>query len=362
MYLWGGTCKKNKEITDKGINMEKDRVSIIVPVYKTEKYLEECLDSISRQTYPNLEIILIDDGSPDGCGNICDKYSAKDSRFIVVHKENEGLGYTRNCGLDIATGDYVTFVDSDDYLEPNMISHFMNQIAMSKADTCMGGFRRVDDNHDIIYTEHYEKVVYTNNQVRDILLKRILGSIPKKHDAYKMSVWNVIYSMEIIKRNHIRFPSEKIFISEDLIFNFDYYMKSCKVCITDNITYNYRVNTNSLTRAYKRDMLEKVCILYREMEKRVIHYYKNDGDEALHRLQTQFLINVRSCIQQEYFYNSKSERIDVIYNICKNKNVREVVCSYPMRLLDIRQYGFVIMLKFKMIHALGFCLGTLHLL
>lgn len=362
MYLRGGTCKEDKEIADKEINMEKQKVSIIVPVYKTEKYLEECLDSIAKQTYSNIEIILIDDGSPDGCGKICDKYRAKDSRFIVVHKENEGLGYTRNCGLDIATGDYVTFVDSDDYLEPNMISHFMNQIAVSEADTCMGGFRRVDDNHDVVYTEGYEKVVYTNNQIRDILLKRILGSIPKKHDSYKMSVWNVIYSMEIIKRNHMRFPSEKIFISEDLIFNFDYYMKACKVCITDNITYNYRVNENSLTRVYKSDMLEKVCVLYKEMEKRIIYLYKNDENEALYRLQTQFLINIRSCIQQECLHNSKCERLNALYDICNNKNVREVVCSYPMRLLDIRQYGFVIILRFKMIHVLGFCFGTLHLL
>ena len=96
------------------------KISVIVPVYKAEKFLATCIESILNQTYGNLEIILVDDGSPDSCGKICEKYALSDSRVKVVHQKNAGVAAARNVGLDLAEGDYVTFVDSDDYIQPQM--------------------------------------------------------------------------------------------------------------------------------------------------------------------------------------------------------------------------------------------------
>lgn len=109
-------------------------VSVIVPVYKVEKYLHRCIDSIINQTYKNLEIILVDDGSPDNCGKICDEYAEKDNRIKVIHKSNGGLSSARNAGLDVANGDYVYFVDSDDYIDTKLVEDNLNLAIEHDAD------------------------------------------------------------------------------------------------------------------------------------------------------------------------------------------------------------------------------------
>ena len=120
-------------------------VSIIVPVYNVEKYLRECLNSLVTQTYPNLEILLIDDGSKDSSGKICDEYAHAHKNFYAYHKKNTGLGLTRNYGLNLIKGDYVTFVDSDDYLDKNAISHLIAGLNDGKSDTVIGGFTKITD-------------------------------------------------------------------------------------------------------------------------------------------------------------------------------------------------------------------------
>ena len=112
----------------------KPLVSIIVPIYKVEPYLRRCLDSIVNQTYTNLEIILVDDGSPDGCPQICDEYAAKDNRRVVIHKENGGLSDARNAGLDSCKGEYVSFVDSDDWVDEKYIEILLNLATKENAD------------------------------------------------------------------------------------------------------------------------------------------------------------------------------------------------------------------------------------
>ena len=106
----------------------KELISIIVPIYNVEKYIHKCIESIINQTYKNLEIILVDDGSPDNCGNICEEYAKNDSRIKVIHKENNGLSSARNAGLEICKGDYIGFVDSDDYIELNMYEVLINAL------------------------------------------------------------------------------------------------------------------------------------------------------------------------------------------------------------------------------------------
>lgn len=108
--------------------MNKSLVSVIVPVYKVEKYLDKCVESIVEQTYKNLEIILVDDGSPDNCPSMCDSWAQKDSRIKVIHKENGGVSSARNSALDAAAGDYICFVDSDDFIEPNAVGYMLENI------------------------------------------------------------------------------------------------------------------------------------------------------------------------------------------------------------------------------------------
>lgn len=331
-------------------------VSIIVPVYNVEKYIDECVNSLLKQTYINLEIILVDDGSKDKSGVICDKYASMDSRIRVIHKQNAGLGFARNSGLDMAYGKYVTFIDSDDRADMNLIELLMGGIMESRSDTCIGGFKRIAENGKVNFTEQYTERVFTDKEVYDKLFARMLGSAPNKHDAIRMSVWNVMYSMKIIKEHQIRFPSEKKFISEDIIWDSEYYKYSKKVKIIDSTAYHYRITPGSLTQKYKPDMLNKICILYKEMFNRL-----SEDDEKIVRLQRQFFVNLRACIKQEHINTSKKSKKEIrnaINNIVNYDVVHCVAKEYSKVIKQWKQRIFVNLIKHKCVAILCLMLIT----
>lgn len=211
------------------------KVSIIVPIYNVQKYIYKCIDSILSQTYKNLEIILVDDGSPDNCGKICDEYASKDNRIIVVHTKNGGLSAARNVGLNKSTGNFIIFVDSDDYLENSAIEDCLNYI---KTNNC-----------DILIFNWYN--VYLNNQLK------IVKKIPQKiNEYYSLSnkllydailwdkvpnyVWNKIYKKQLWE--NISFPQNCNF--EDLAIMPYIFSKAHNISYLDKHLYNYN-NSNS---------------------------------------------------------------------------------------------------------------------
>lgn len=324
-------------------------ITVIVPVYNVEKYLEQCVKSLINQTYNNLEIILVNDASTDSSGSLCDELAKLDNRIKVIHKKNEGLGFARNSGMEVMSGKYVTFIDSDDYADLDLIEQLYSQLKQSKADTCIGGFKRVRDSGEIIFKEEYEKIVYYDSEVKNNLLIRMLGSSPEKSDAVRMSVWNVLYSVDIIKNNDLKFPSEREFISEDIIFNINYYEYSRKVVVIDTSAYNYRVNAQSLTGKYKPDRFEKCKILYNEVLKRIETVYEDDI--AIYRLQRQFFVNVRGCIKQEGSKISNKSFIDSIISItdiCKDSLIQDIILKYPIKKIKIKQRVFLYLIKYKL--------------
>lgn len=203
------------------------KISVIVPVYKTEGLLDRCVESIVGQTYKNLEIILVDDGSPDNCPAMCDEWGEKDSRIRVIHKENGGVSSARNAALDIATGDYIGFVDSDDWIEPEMYSSLIQKISESGKNIALCSYYAVE-----ISGERYECRCVVDKEVLD------------KDDYFRFIVlggdggyiWNRLYDADILKE--VRFD-EDIWYSEDLLFNFKTAQKSNGAAILDKIEYNY---------------------------------------------------------------------------------------------------------------------------
>lgn len=203
------------------------KISVIVPVYKTEGLLDRCVESIVGQTYKNLEIILVDDGSPDNCPAMCDEWAEKDSRIRVIHKENGGVSSARNAALDIATGDYIGFVDSDDWIEPEMYSSLIQKISESGKNIALCSYYAVE-----ISGERYECRCVVDKEVLD------------KDDYFRFIVlggdggyiWNRLYDADILKE--VRFY-EDIWYSEDLLFNFKTAQKSNGAAILDKIEYNY---------------------------------------------------------------------------------------------------------------------------
>ena len=166
---------------------DSELISLIIPVHNVEKYLYECIESVICQTYTNLEIILIDDGSKDKSGEICEEYGKKDNRIIVIHQENGGVSSARNIGLEVAKGKYISFVDSDDYIEKTFIEELYKKIKENDAQISMCGLNKIDDNNEILGTYGYSKDFIDG---RELLENKYI------QDGY---LWNKLYSAEIWK-------------------------------------------------------------------------------------------------------------------------------------------------------------------
>lgn len=215
-------------------------VSVIVPIYKVEQYMDDCINSLLNQTYKNLEIILVDDGSPDNCPYKCDSWSAKDDRIKVIHKENQGLSCARNSGLDIATGDYIAFVDSDDWIEPNMYQEFVEVLNTEKVDFVAGRILTYDENTGIRipFMEGKDYLNINSDTIldRNSYLKAILS---KKLES---ASWNKLYRRSVI--GDIRFKKNRYF--EDYLFMYNIASRMKSMCYLASICYNYRIRSNSI--------------------------------------------------------------------------------------------------------------------
>lgn len=232
----------------------KDFISVIVPVYKVEKYLPKCLDSIINQTYKNLEIILVDDGSPDNCPKICDEYAKKDKRIRVIHKENGGVSVARNAAISVVKGDYITFVDGDDYIAVDMYEKMINKIKRDNSDVCICGFNKVYDGYTEIVVEenlkdlNYEKLLigFISNEASKndniIYTNNIMGSACR-----------VLYSRETI--NSHRFI-EDLANCEDLLFNLEVLTKDTKISVLSENLYNYIQHATSFVHTTSIKKLE----------------------------------------------------------------------------------------------------------
>lgn len=325
------------------------KISIIVPVYNVEKYLNECIDSLLEQSYRNFEIILVNDGSNDMSSYICDEYSKKYSNIKAIHKKNEGLGFARNTGLDNATGDYVVFIDSDDFADKDLVKDLYEAIKSNNSDTCIGGYRRIDLDNNIVSTHAYDKDKFIKEDIKNILVPRMIGSSPDKKDSISVSSCNVLYSKNIIDKQNIRFVSEREIISEDLIFNLSYLFHAENVVLINKINYNYRINYGSLTTKYLPERFSKIKELY-EKEVEILHC-KGIYDKCQLRLMRQFFIYVRMCFAQEN-QNVNAKNINQlrlrVNEICNDDLVKKLVRTYPIYKLGFKQKIFLYLVKYKM--------------
>lgn len=236
-----------------------NKISIIIPVYQVEKYIKRCLDSILSQTYSNLEIILIDDGSRDMSGKICDEYAIKDSRIKVIHQDNAGVSAARNKGLDICTGDYITFVDSDDFLEPFMYEKMMEKVTEYNCDVVMCDCVKDDGVAQTPYTHNIRAGFYDYNQLKEEYYPHLLMMENVEYPA-TISNWLLLFRREIA--SSIRYI-EGVRYSEDLLFGVQllynaksfYYMK-------DEYYYHYWMNNESASHTFKKDKWKDYITLY----------------------------------------------------------------------------------------------------
>lgn len=227
--------------------MEKVIVSVIIPVYKTEKYLSECIESVLEQDYPYLDIILVDDGSPDGCPKICDRYAAECGNVRVIHKKNEGLGKARNTGTDHAYGQYLMFLDSDDKLDgTRAVSSLVACAERNRADIVVGGFRRFYDNWvSEVNIHHLMDGDYT--QTVDF---RFRGFFQYGHLAYD---WGKLYRRDFLLKHGLYSPNYPF--TQDKAHNFLCCAWKPIYGFIDESVVQYRVNTDSTTFSYKKNFI-----------------------------------------------------------------------------------------------------------
>lgn len=294
-------------------------LSVVVPVYNVKKYLERCIQSILRQEYQDYEIILVDDGSTDESGIMCDNYASKYDCVTVIHKKNEGLGYARNTGIDHAAGKYVTFIDSDDYVEKDFFKELVDNARCKKADTVIAGYSRNQNGKITEINNPIKGCTYSGNEIKTNVLVKMLGPNEDASDVLNMAAWRVLYSMDIIKKNNLRFPSEREFISEDIIFNIRYYQFANFVSGVSNCGYIYCMNPGSLTERYNQERYKKGETLYIE-KKRLLELGKLYTNEAKFRTEEAFLRYTRYAIKSEVKFskiNGKKKTLDNILSIVK---------------------------------------------
>lgn len=333
-----------------------DLISVIVPVYNVEKYLRQCLDSILRQTYSNIEVIMIDDGSPDSCGAICDEYADKYDNFKAVHKENAGLGMARNTGLEYAAGKYVMFLDSDDYIDADLIGTLYSSIISSAVDFCKSGYRKIKNDVEIVQSIKYENEIFIGSAAAKRFLPMLIGSSPQKNDSIGMSVWASLYNIKPIRENNILFPSEKELAAEDLIFNIKYMQYANGAAVISKVGYNYRINPLSLTKSYRSNKFDGTIKLYNYVRELLFKF--GYGIDTIYRLERTVFVWTLGCIRQENMFVS-THKLDVAINnikkICANDTLQNMLKEYPITKLRIKQQVFLRMVEHKMALTLYFC-------
>lgn len=275
-------------------------ISVIVPIYNVEKYLKECIDSIIKQTYKDIEIILVDDGSPDRCSELCDNYALQDSRIKVVHKKNGGLSSARNAGIDIASGEWLVFIDSDDYIHSEMLTKMMEAQIATDASLVVCDFCSFSDSGKAVRrtSNNGEITVYSPYEACEAFFSR---------KGIGWNAWNKLYHRTLF--DTIRFP-EGIYC-EDKATIYKLYLKSNKVVYVHECLYYYRLRQGSI-------MQDKPLRLYYDTLK-INETICNDMRHENDRLYNAACAYAAKCALYYFFSNINNDKMKDINNICLNQ-------------------------------------------
>ena len=308
--------------------MVKDLVSVVVPIYNVEKYLNRCLESIVAQTYQNLEIILVDDGSPDGCPQLCEDWAKKDTRIKVIHKENAGLGMARNTGIENAAGEFICFFDSDDYIAPETIQKCITAITAEQADVVAYGMLRVNQKGTVIFSgiPQVQKRIFSGTEVQDTFLADMISADPNGggNTGLCMSASAAMVSMQVIQKNNWRFVSERTIISEDTYSLLSLYRDVEKVVVLEESFYYYCENSSSLTHKYRPDRYQKIQHFYQESLS--LCQRLGYSDKIKHRLSRLFIAFSIAALKQEAAASRPfRDRFTSVKAIAQDDMLREAV-------------------------------------
>lgn len=319
------------------MSINEKTISIIVPIYKVEEYLDKCVESLIKQTYGNIEIILVDDGSPDKCPQMCDEYAKKDPRVKVIHKINGGLSDARNFGLREAKGEYVLFVDSDDYIELDTCDKFIEVIGNRKPDLIVGNAKRIE-NTKVLDMKH------TFNNINEIITGQSYLKQELAAGTMHMAVWLTLYNRNFLVKNNLEFKVG--LLHEDEQFTPRVFLKADKVIGSDIVFYNYLIRENSITTGKNKvknaEHIIATCYeletIYNQLSNKdlkvllmdnLVNKYLNIFQEAkLYKREYMYLINKKFLIDKAYSGKNKIK----VFIFMLNKKAYFYINNFTKRL------------------------------
>lgn len=304
-----------------------NRVSVIIPIYNVEKYLRNCLDSVLNQTYKALEVILVNDGSLDKSLMICREYEKKDERIKVIDKPNEGVAIARNTGLEQATGEYITFVDPDDWIEPDMYEALVRQLEKWEAPISLCNFYKDTNKKSQPKYFDFKDEVLIGDQVIEELVNNMIGvsDLLPKYVYIMGCVWRGLYRRDFIEEHHLRFVPQ-LTIMEDLVFMVQILLKCNKVAIDQGLRYHYVQHNSSALHSYNEKMWDDQLIVYNQLEKSICE--AGLEERMRNRLDYRYIGMIFSAIKNETFVKKDSDFKETLLRmmeIFKDDTLKEVL-------------------------------------
>lgn len=324
-------------------------ISVIIPVYNVEKYLERCLESVINQTYQDLEIILVDDGSTDSSPAICDKYKEKDSRIKVIHKENGGLSSARNAGLRISSGEYVGFIDSDDDAELNMYELLYDVAKKYNVDFVMSDYIRInEDKTKYLKTLEINNGYYSKKDIKNKIFPSLIMGENLEYGPL-LSVWHCLYNRKFLNQNNIEFD-EDVRWSEDNIFsaivgynaNSFYYLKNKGL-------YHYYQNPGTITTGYRKN----AWFYYSTMNEHLRNYFSNVNNHSFeNQLDWHLMFYACNCIGMIGSKLEKNEAVIEINNILNCSGLQKAFNNINSLKISKKLKIQLYLMKYKFTHLL----------
>ncbi|MBP1675648.1 MAG: glycosyl transferase [Bacteroidetes bacterium] len=335
--------------------MNQPKVSIIVPIYNVEKYLDRCMQSLLNQTLKDIEIIMVDDESPDNCPAMCDEYAKQDNRVKVIHKKNGGLGFARNSGLELVTGEYVAFLDSDDFVDVTMYEKLYTFLKKNKLDTCFCSSNLYYSANQIVpVNECKEERIFSGRHAINNFMMNMLGADMSitSDDSYMISVWKAIYSTRIINTNSIRFNSEKLIASEDLFFHIDYLSKAVQVGFIPQNLHYYFYNSTSISKTYSEQKYKRLTAAIHALEGHLKKYLLPQFFNYYYQCQIVHLYKIILNYEIEQLRYSYFKLRNKIAKELKTDILRGAITSLPLQDYTFKKKLYLIALKYRIVDLL----------
>ncbi len=326
-----------------------NKISIIIPVYNVYDYLDRCMETIINQTYKNIEIILINDGSTDNSLELCNKYKKLDKRVVVLDKCNGGVSSARNSGLDIATGDYIGFIDPDDWIELDMYESMYNEIINNECDVVMCSYIREYKHNSTNIDLKLDEGIYTRDKIVDYIIANMISSssINGLSTEIMGSVWKLLIKRELIDKGNILFD-ESIHLAEDLIFSINLFLNANKVYIQKKYSYHYFDRDGSAVNKHRENLLEENRLLNDEILK--ILKKSNLDKKLIDRI---YIREYRLYYWTIEHYTRKNTPmkfigvIDIIKSFCNDNNIEYIVGAQRLSESNWKKNVYIYFVKKK---------------